>query len=165
MILLWIDLYFMNKDKLDQKLNVDYFFDDVDVFVCPICQGEIEINNRNIKCIGCGRIYKIDDGIPKFFVLNDVNGIEEDNVTEKVKNFYEKTPFPNYEDFEDITTLTQKAQKSFFADLLDRQIPFGSKVLEVGCGTGQLSNFLGISNRYIFGTDICFNSLKLGQDF
>jgi SAM-dependent methyltransferase len=39
-------------------------------------------------------------------------------------------------------------------------------VLEAGCGTGQLSNFLGIrAERTVYGTDICLNSLKLGQAF
>jgi ubiquinone/menaquinone biosynthesis C-methylase UbiE len=48
---------------------------------------------------------------------------------------------------------------------LNEQIPFNAKVLEVGCGTGQLSNFLGISQRFVHATDMCLNSLKLGQEF
>ena len=39
-------------------------------------------------------------------------------------------------------SLIDKANKSIFAKFLDEQIKFGSKILEVGCGTGQLSNFL-----------------------
>jgi SAM-dependent methyltransferase len=38
-------------------------------------------------------------------------------------------------------------------------------VLEVGCGTGQLSNFLGISCRRVIGADLCLNSLRLGERF
>ncbi|MHC4432562.1 MAG: class I SAM-dependent methyltransferase, partial [Planctomycetota bacterium] len=38
-------------------------------------------------------------------------------------------------------------------------------MLEAGCGTGQLSNFLGISCRRVIGTDICANSLRLGEQF
>jgi SAM-dependent methyltransferase len=38
-------------------------------------------------------------------------------------------------------------------------------VLEVGCGTGQLSNFLGISCRRVVGADLCGNSLLLGERF
>ena len=48
---------------------------------------------------------------------------------------------------------------------LDRAIPYNSTVLEVGCGTGQLTNFLGISCRRVIGADVCLNSLRLGETF
>jgi SAM-dependent methyltransferase len=38
-------------------------------------------------------------------------------------------------------------------------------VLEVGCGTGQLSNFLGVSCRRVIGADMCLNSLGLAERF
>ena len=38
-------------------------------------------------------------------------------------------------------------------------------MLEVGCGTGQLTNFLGISCRRVIGADMCLNSLRLGEAF
>ncbi len=82
-----------------------------------------------------------------------------------VKQFYEKTPFPNYEELENVGNLIQKAQRGVFARLLNEQIPFNIGVLEVGCGTGQLSNFLGVAHRIVFGIDLCLNSLRLGQEF
>ena len=55
---------------------------------------------------------------------------------------------------------------SLFARLLDEQIPQGALVLEVGCGTGQLTNFLGMhNNRCVFGSDMCLHSLRLAQGF
>jgi SAM-dependent methyltransferase len=39
-------------------------------------------------------------------------------------------------------------------------------VLEAGCGTGQLTNFLGLSwKRRVLGGDICLNSLRLANGF
>jgi SAM-dependent methyltransferase len=39
-------------------------------------------------------------------------------------------------------------------------------VLEVGSGTGQLTNFLGMDwRRRTIGADLCMNSLKLAKDF
>ena len=88
------------------------------------------------------------------------------DVTDDVKTFYEENPFPGYEDIDSVGSLREKAQLGVFARLLDEQIPYGAKVLEVGCGTGQLSNFLGTTwGRTVFATDICLNSLKLGQEF
>ena len=59
----------------------------------------------------------------------------------------------------------EKAGAGIFARLLDEQIPFGSRVLECGCGTGQLSNFLGIAHRSVIGTDIALNSLQIAENF
>ncbi|MGA8767067.1 MAG: class I SAM-dependent methyltransferase [Candidatus Acidiferrales bacterium] len=88
------------------------------------------------------------------------------DVTSAMQAFYEKTPFPNYDELDDRSALQEKARRGVFAKLLDEQIPFGSSVLEVGCGTGQLSNFLGMTwRRTVFGADACLNSLKMGEYF
>src|SRR5208282_4636118 len=63
-------------------------------------------------------------------------------------------------------TLMEKATRGVFARLLGEQIPQGALVLEVGCGTGQLTNFLGMHyNRRVFGSDMCLHSLRLAQEF
>lgn len=83
-----------------------------------------------------------------------------------VKSFYEENPFPNYDDIDSEWSLREKAEQGVFARLLDDQLPANAKVIEIGCGTGQLSNFLGLRwGRTVFGTDICMNSLRLGQGF
>ncbi|MFH1423772.1 MAG: methyltransferase domain-containing protein [Candidatus Nealsonbacteria bacterium] len=150
--------------SLNQAKNLTHLIDHADIFICPACGGELRVIGNDIECLGCHNRYYIEDGIPLLFWPNERDPARED-VTDKIKSFYEKTPFPNYEDFEDTGSLVQKAQTSIFARLLNEQIPFNIKVLEVGCGTGQLSNFLGTSQRYVFGTDMCLGALKLGQDF
>ena len=96
------------------------------------------------------RILIVDDS----FVIRDL-----------IKSFYEETPFPNYEELESTADLMEKAQQGVFARLLNEQTPFNIRVLEAGCGTGQLSNFLATAAREVFGTDMCLNSLKLAQEF
>jgi SAM-dependent methyltransferase len=66
-------------------------------------------------------------------------------VTETVKGFYEENPFPNYDDMGSRESLKRKAMKGIFARLLDEQLPRGALILEAGCGTGQLSNFLAMN--------------------
>ena len=136
----------------------------LDIFACPACRGGLKIDNDVIKCIKCHSCYQVEDGIPLLFCPNEWDGSKKD-VTNMVRQFYEKTPFPNYEEFENVGDLIQKAQAGIFARLLNEQVPFNIRVLEVGCGTGQLSNFLGVAHRIVFGTDMCLNSLKLGQEF
>jgi len=135
-----------------------------DIFVCPACGGSLTVDADKIKCLKCHNSYEVEDGIPLLFLPHEGDNSKK-NITNIVKSFYEKTPFPNYEEMENIGDLVEKAQKSFFPRLLNEQIPFNIRILEVGCGTGQLSNFLGTAHRDVFATDICFNSLKLGQRF
>src|SRR4029077_6580167 len=107
----------------------------------------------------CGAIYPFsEEGIPLLFCPNE-GWTDRKDVTDAVKAFYEQYPFPNYDDVDSRESLAEKASRGTFARLLDEQIPFGSMVLDVACGTGQMTNFLGQSwKRKIIGTDICLNS-------
>jgi len=144
--------------------TVEPLRDLIEIFRCPKCGGDLDASEREITCRGCREVFEISDGIPMLFCPNDWEGDRED-VTSAVRAFYEETPFPNYDEFDSIATLSNKARQGVFARLLDEQVPPGSRILECGCGTGQLSNFLSIANRTVFGTDICVNSLRLGQNF
>ncbi|MFB0564168.1 MAG: class I SAM-dependent methyltransferase [Candidatus Aminicenantaceae bacterium] len=122
-------------------------------------------DKRKIGCSKCKHTFRCEKNIPLLFWPDEWESNKKD-VTDVVKSFYEKNPFPNYEDLDSSQGLKEKAEKGIFARLLDEQIPHGAMILEVGCGTGQLSNFLGITwGRTIFATDICLNSLKLAHDF
>lgn len=136
-----------------------------DILVCPCGSGE-PLRHRNdfYMSQGCGHRFPITDGIPQLYWPHDRAGEAED-ITEQVEAFYEETPFPNYDDHDSVRSLIQKSREELYARALDESIPYNSLVLEVGCGTGQLSNFLGISCRRVIGTDLCLNSLRLASAF
>jgi carbamoyltransferase len=112
-----------------------------------------------------GRCYPVEEGIPRLFVLTGEDDVRGRDVTEIVKQFYEKTPFPNYDDLDNPRALIEKARSGLFARLLNEQIPYDARVVEVGCGTGQLTNFLAIAHRSVLGVDVCLNSLQLAEGF
>ncbi|MBI3491760.1 MAG: carbamoyltransferase, partial [Acidobacteria bacterium] len=89
-----------------------------------------------------GVSYLVQEGIPRLFVPTDPTQLAGRDVTEIVKQFYETNPFPNYDDLDTPRALLEKARAGLFARLLNEQIPYDARVLEVGCGTGQLTNFL-----------------------
>ena len=142
----------------------NFIAQNIDMFCCPKCGGELTFNNESFNCSNCYQPYQVLDGIPSLFWPSEWDSSKED-VTDKVKSFYEKTPFPNYDEFDNAESLIDKAKKGLFAKLLDDQIPFGTRILECGCGTGQLTNLLSIASRTIIGTDICINSLKMAKEF
>jgi SAM-dependent methyltransferase len=134
------------------------------ILCCPRCRAGLEVRAAGLVCSGCARSFPIDAQIPQLFWPNEWDPSKPD-VTEIVRAFYEETPFPNYDDFDSVASLARKAREGRFARLLDEQVPPGARILECGCGTGQLSNFLGIANRSVFGADLCLASLRLGEEF
>jgi SAM-dependent methyltransferase len=136
------------------------------ILSCPRCRAQIHFRPAVIACEQCGATYPIsEEGIPLLFWPNE-EWTDRKDVTDVVKAFYEQYPFPNYDDVDSRESLARKANRGVFARLLDEQIPAGSMVLEVACGTGQMTNFLGQCwKRKVIGADICLNSLRLGKRF
>ncbi len=84
-------------------------------------------------------------------------------IREKVQNFYNKTPFPDYEleRFTDKEDLKLSAYE--FAKILDRSIPENATIIDVGTGTGQLAAFLSLRRKCVWGIDFSDTSLKKAQ--
>jgi SAM-dependent methyltransferase len=138
--------------------------DIVPLLHCPIDGAPLQLDAGQLADRD-GHRYPIEGGIPCLFVPNDWEPGKRD-VTDTVKAFYEKTPFPNYDGLDTRDSLRAKARASVFARLLDEQLPPGATILEVGCGTGQMTNFLGLHwGRTTIGADICMNSLGLANGF
>ena len=89
-----------------------------------------------------------------------------DAATKKVTEFYKETPFPNYKDNDDKQSILKKGNKNFLASQFKKSIGYKKNVLEVGCGTGQLSNYFSLgSNNNIVALDPTLDSLKLAKKF
>lgn len=144
----------------------ELFEEHLDLLACPNCRGALRLGGSEFACKACEASYPVsEDGIPLLFLPNEGRTDRKD-VTQVVKTFYEANPFPNYDEIDSRESLARKASRGIFARLLDEQITAGSLVLEVGCGTGQLTNFLGLSwKRKVFGVDMCLNSLRLAKGF
>ena len=102
--------------------------------------------------------FKDVDGI-KIFDINDKTALQ-------VIDFYTEDPFPNYENNENKSSILIKGDKNQYTFNLKKFIGHGKKVLEVGAGTSQLSNYLSVgNNNSLIAFDANFNSLKLGKEF
>jgi SAM-dependent methyltransferase len=143
------------------------FLDILETLRCPVDMRPLRwIEGESVLLSADGtRRYPVVDGIPCLFAPNEWPQGKSD-VTDVVKAFYEQTPFPNYDDLDGRESLVAKAKRGVFARLLDEQLVRPAMVLEAGCGTGQLSNFLGMGwGRTVIGADVCLNSLGLAKSF
>jgi carbamoyltransferase len=136
----------------------------VDLLRSPCCGAELEPGDSELSCTRCGHAFPVEEGIPRLFWPHQRMD-DPGDVTEAVKAFYEQTPFPNYDEHDSLRSLIEKSRRGIYGRRVEEAVPYNSTVLEVGCGTGQLSNFLGISCRRVVGTDLCANSLGLAEQF
>jgi len=105
-----------------------------------------------------GRRYPHVEGVPSL-----LRG-EADALRERVRAFYEENPFPSYEGLEEFGELVNKGQRNPFTRDLLAAIGYNRLILEVGCGTGQLTHFLQLNNNHVLGVDMTLNSLKLALE-
>jgi SAM-dependent methyltransferase len=126
----------------------------LEVLACPGCGGALAAGGASVGCGGCGRSFSAADGIPS--LRGDV-----DARTAAVRDFYSAAPFPGYPARDSYSALRARAEQSEFARLLDQAIAPDAIVLEVGCGTGQMSLFLATGDRLVVGADLTRASLEL----
>src|SRR4051812_20514823 len=103
-----------------------------DLLACPACGGTL---SAQWSCAACGAAFDAADGIPNLRLPGDAR-------TEIVRTFYQQAPFPGYPPHDTLHALRARAGRSAFARLLDRTIAGDARIVEVGCGTGQMSLYL-----------------------
>ena len=102
--------------------------------------------------------------------LKNIEGIFcneiKDFETKKVTEFYKETPFPNYKEDDDKNSILKKGNKNFLASQFKQFIGYKKNLLELGCGTGQISIYFSIgTNNNIVALDPTIDSLKLAKKF
>ena len=123
-----------------------------ELLACPACAGAL---SADWSCRGCGARFDAPDGIPNLRLPGDAR-------TEAVRRFYERAPFPGYPPRDSLQALRARAERSAFARLLDQAIPGDARIVEVGCGTGQMCLYLARADRVVVGADLTRASLRLG---
>ena len=122
-----------------------------DLLACPACGGALAVDWR---CRGCNLVFEEADGVPALRLPGDPR-------TETVRDFYTETPFPNYPPEASLSWLRARASGSEFAQRLDAAIAPDARIVEIGCGTGQMSLFLARGDRLVIGADLTRASLLL----
>src|SRR5262245_26603263 len=94
----------------------------LDFLRCPVDGAPLAYDRAagRLTAEGNCHSYPIQAGLPCLFAPNDWPAGRTD-VTDTVKSFYEKTPFPNYDGLDSRESLRRKARDGVFARMLDEQ--------------------------------------------
>jgi SAM-dependent methyltransferase len=123
-----------------------------ELLACPACGGTLA---ADWSCCGCGARFDVVDGIPAL-------RLPCDDRTDAVRRFYEEAPFPGYPPHDTLPALRARAERSPLPRLIDLSIPGDARIVDVGCGTGQMCLFLARADRVVVGADMTRASLALG---
>src|ERR1700716_1257157 len=123
-----------------------------ELLACPACAGTL---TANWSCRACGARFEAPDGIPNLRLPGD-------DRSEAVRRFYERAPFPGYPPRDSLQALHARAERSEFVRLVDQAIPGDARIVEIGCGTGQMCLYLARAGRVVIGADLTRASLLLG---
>lgn len=131
------------------------------LFISPETKQELNLINNELISADKKYKYEIEDDIFKFVSKNNI-----ETKTNSVRDFYLDYSFPNYNDFDTLEMFVKKMSNNLFIKELTQNINPKNKVLEFGCGTGQLGNYLAATGySQIISADLSINSLKLANNF
>jgi SAM-dependent methyltransferase len=131
------------------------------LLACPRCRAAVVAGEarggESLRCVSCDATFEVANGIANL-------RREADPRTDAVRAFYSDCPFPNYPPDDTLSSLRARGARSEFACLLDGAIGGDARVLEIGCGTGQMSLYLATGDRAVVATDLTRASLDLAAD-
>src|ERR1700741_1533682 len=126
------------------------------LLACPACWGGLL---PDFSCSACGAPYPAPNGVPSLMPETGLM-LETAARVETVRRFYEAAPFPGYPPNDSLSWLRRRAWRSRFAALLEEAIAGDARVLEIGCGTGQMCLYLARADRLVVGADVTAASIR-----
>ena len=109
-----------------------------------------------------GQRYEVAEGIPRLFAPT---GPHPAHVPERPDPPRDQLASVACEEIDTLRALLERGRADRIARLLNEEIPYDARVLEVGCGPGHLTNFLAIAHRAVVGVDTGLESLLTAARF
>ncbi len=130
-----------------------------DKLACPSCMGPLRFDNDSIKCLSCGAVYEVIDGIP-IMLPADIKK-QSDKESAFWEDYWGKTPM------HDIAEVPKQAD---IISVTDHVVPLWDKYgkdcfFEAGCGTGRLLYLLAKKGINVIGYDNSPAALKYTARF
>jgi len=131
------------------------------VLCCPMCYGVVMDNGSCLLCKSCAQEYPILDGIPDMRVYESSACVNEFNRNQALyeARLHDEEAESDYEK-RVIRTFGTKTRAMVENWAMEMDKASTSKVLDYGCGTGQVSRVMARCVKPIFAFDISEKSLR-----
>jgi len=120
---------------------------------CPECKCQLE-EAENLRCLGCGRVYEIDDGIANMLDEDVRTFAEEIAVQDRVACEYEQNRYQ---------APYAKRYHNWWTEQMLARVRTDGRLLDNGCGIGLL--FDKIASGQVVGLDISREMLKYASKY
>lgn len=138
----------------------------VDDFCCPLCRSALREAHDEIHCIGCGRHYRFEEGIPDLRVSRFdyyFNPIPKDRMRSLSKRIDARNWSKSVREFVDLAPkrswIDNVAVPARYSWKLLMELPEGAKILDIGCGLGALISSLAPHVESAYATDLTLERL------
>jgi 16S rRNA A1518/A1519 N6-dimethyltransferase RsmA/KsgA/DIM1 with predicted DNA glycosylase/AP lyase activity len=134
----------------DQKENLASWF--AHVIGCPQCKEELVSFDHTLHCSFCQNDYKIIGNIPALITPELRVALEEER--EPVKTFYQKERYDWTTDPRGLEYLYHHFRRWDTWRYISRIIKPGDVVLDIGCGTGMITQKMGKVASKVIAMDL-----------
>jgi SAM-dependent methyltransferase len=117
----------------------------------PCCRAELQPRDGRRACVRCATMFEREDQIWRLSWPRDAQA--------------SSPRFDPADEPQSLRALIDRCRRDPATRALGESIPHNTSVLVVGCGTGQLVNYLGISCRRVVGTDASLAALRRAEAF
>ncbi|MFC1752729.1 methyltransferase domain-containing protein [Thermoproteota archaeon] len=125
------------------------------IFCCPACHGDLQVQDVNgFKCDKCDRNFTVINGIPDFRFFEDTESFDAKQAIYEA-DLHDKEAMSDYEER---VILVWGQKTKLIAHEWTREA--SGKILDFGCGTGQISRVLTKHHSPIFAFDISSDSIS-----
>ncbi|MFA6449286.1 MAG: class I SAM-dependent methyltransferase [bacterium] len=121
------------------------------MIVCPLCGKELAESAESYICGGCGKVYRVNNGTPDLAASQEEGqgGFKEEFFDE----FHEK----------ERTNFWHNGRKNIIYNLIRKYSKPGGRLIELGCGSGNIIEFLNRRGIPIEGGDIFQKAIEYAK--
>lgn len=141
------------------------------LFVCPVCKGNLNLNNKWLVCKKCGNEYAVMNGLPRFLPPEYWSREENAAVLRKAYAAFFNVLAPIYESaiWYQLTLNLSGARGNSINSIADfiKHTLSGTTgyILDVACGPATYGRRIATETRMVYGIDLSYGMLRQGLKY
>lgn len=142
-----------------------------DIFVCPLCKGNLNVMNEQVVCQECGNEYIYKNGLVRFLPPEYWNEKENATILKKAYAMFFNVLAPIYESaiWYQLTLNMSGAKGNSIHSITDFiknvLIDIQGNILDVACGPATYGRRIATETKKVYGIDLSYGMLRQGLKY